>query len=234
MPSITLDIDPHDVLGVAEGATLREIRDAYRRKAKVLHPDIGGEAWAFRILSQAYESLSAARISLAAWNEFAARPTAARVVRPEPEPQEAEEFVHTVVQDVALDPARVVDVEKLWVRRDTGGVWLLRDSQSPDRFLSCSFNLTWPSEPHENKTRAIDDPRPILEALTAAFVELQTLSNAMSSSSQTDDGRFSAWLSYPNLNRATVAFRELHRTLRARGFTVRSWTRDLTIPRERR
>lgn len=234
VPSITLDIDPHDVLGLAEGASLQEIRDAYRRKAKLLHPDAGGEAWAFRILSQAYENLSAARISRAAWAEFAARPTAARVVPREPEPHETEESVHAGVQDVVLDPARVVDIEKLWVRRDVGGVWLLRDRQSPERFLSCSLNVTWPSEPHETEALAIADRGAVLEALSEVFAELESQSGATSSNAQTEDGRFSGWLSYPDLNRAAVAFRELHRALRARGFGVRSWTRDLTIPREPR
>lgn len=234
MPSITLEIDPHDVLGVAEGATLNEIRDAYRRKAKSHHPDAGGEPWAFRILVQAYENLSAARMSRVAWAEFAARPTAARVMPREHETDEVEETVRAGVQDVVVDPARVVDVEKLWVRREVSGVWLLRDALGSDRFLSCTLNVTWPSEEHEAEARALDDPAPLLEDLADVFTQMQSLSGAVSANSQREDGHFSGWLSYPSLNKATIAFRELHHALRTRGFSVRSWTRDLTIPNDRR
>ncbi|MDR3636324.1 MAG: J domain-containing protein [Isosphaeraceae bacterium] len=234
MTSFTLEIDPYDVLGVAEGANLEEIREAYRRKAKLHHPDAGGETWAFRILVQAYENLSAARVSRVAWAEFAARPTAARVVPPEHESDDVEETVRAGAQDVVLDPARVVDVEKLWVRRDVGGVWLLRDALGNDRFLSCSLNVTWPSEAHGDEARSVADPAGIVQELTDVFSEMQSLSGATSSNSQTEEERFSGWLSYPSLNKATIAFRELHHALRSRGFSVRSWTRDLTIPRERR
>ncbi len=53
MPLFTFEIDPHRILGVTPQATLAEIRDAYRQKAKVHHPDAGGEDWAFRIVVQA-------------------------------------------------------------------------------------------------------------------------------------------------------------------------------------
>src|SRR5260370_22689059 len=73
--TLSIQIDPHAVLGVAPGATLNEIRDAYRRKAKQHHPDVGGEEWAFRILSQSYEVLSTARVVQATQAEFRARPS---------------------------------------------------------------------------------------------------------------------------------------------------------------
>ena len=233
MPSITVEIDPHDVLGVAEGATLEEIREAYRRKAKTHHPDAGGETWAFRILAKAYEQLSAARVSRVAWAEFATRPTARRVDIPEADAEETEETIRPGAQDMVLDPVRVVDVEKLWVRREAGGVWLLRDAHGSDRFLSCSLNITWPSEAHEQEARAVEDPMPLLQDLAEVFSQMQALSGATTANHQIDDDRFSGWLSYPSLNKATIAFRELHHALRSRGFSVRSWTRDLTIPHDR-
>src|SRR5436305_13257104 len=66
LSSLSFDIDPHTVLGVPESASLEQIRDAYRRKSKLLHPDAGGEEWAFRVLVQSYETLSTARVRRAA------------------------------------------------------------------------------------------------------------------------------------------------------------------------
>ena len=51
--------DYYKILGVSRTATIAEIRRAYRKKAKILHPDITGEdSKAFRELVAAYEVLS--------------------------------------------------------------------------------------------------------------------------------------------------------------------------------
>ncbi|MBA3825424.1 MAG: DnaJ domain-containing protein [Ktedonobacterales bacterium] len=41
-------------LGIAQGATKREIKNAYRRQARKLHPDAGGDDAAFKRLHEAY------------------------------------------------------------------------------------------------------------------------------------------------------------------------------------
>ncbi|MBA2373650.1 MAG: J domain-containing protein, partial [Chloroflexi bacterium] len=53
------DLDPYRTLGLAQGATLDEVRRAYRRLAKEHHPDSGGEAALPRFLAiqGAYEQL---------------------------------------------------------------------------------------------------------------------------------------------------------------------------------
>ncbi|HEX5691525.1 MAG TPA: J domain-containing protein, partial [Roseiflexaceae bacterium] len=44
------------VLGVSWPCTSADIKQSYRRKARVLHPDAGGDAAAFAELQAAYES----------------------------------------------------------------------------------------------------------------------------------------------------------------------------------
>lgn len=53
----SFSLDPRTVLGVGPEATLEEIHDAYRAKSKKHHPDLGGDEWAFRMVTRAYEVL---------------------------------------------------------------------------------------------------------------------------------------------------------------------------------
>ena len=52
--------DYYKILGVSQNATSEEIRQAYRQKAKILHPDVNSNPDAklsFQILSEAYQVL---------------------------------------------------------------------------------------------------------------------------------------------------------------------------------
>ena len=51
--------DPYRVLGVSPAATAAEIKAAYRSLVKQHHPDVGGEAEAFRRVNDAYQLLMA-------------------------------------------------------------------------------------------------------------------------------------------------------------------------------
>jgi hypothetical protein len=51
-------IDYYELLGVARDASSSEIRSAYRALAKAMHPDTGGTAGAFRLLREAYDTLT--------------------------------------------------------------------------------------------------------------------------------------------------------------------------------
>ena len=42
-------------LGLRQGSTAQQVRQAYRHKARALHPDAGGDAAAFIALRSAYE-----------------------------------------------------------------------------------------------------------------------------------------------------------------------------------
>ena len=51
-------MDPYKVLNIDRDATPDQIRKAYRSAAKKHHPDMGGEAWIFQQVQEAYESLT--------------------------------------------------------------------------------------------------------------------------------------------------------------------------------
>jgi curved DNA-binding protein CbpA len=46
------------ILGVAPDAEVKQIKAAYRRRVKTLHPDYGGDARPFLDLQEAYSVLS--------------------------------------------------------------------------------------------------------------------------------------------------------------------------------
>jgi hypothetical protein len=49
------------MLGLAPSASWDEVEKAYRKKAKVHHPDLGGDADTMRALNEAYERLKRSR-----------------------------------------------------------------------------------------------------------------------------------------------------------------------------
>ena len=54
---MSVSFNPFDVVGVASGASLEEIKAAFRSRALTLHPDKGGDPEKFRRLQEAYEIL---------------------------------------------------------------------------------------------------------------------------------------------------------------------------------
>jgi hypothetical protein len=229
MPSLSLQIDPNEVLGIAPGATLREIREAYHRKAKAFHPDAGGEEWAFRVLVWAYESLSTERVARATRAEFDTRgPRRAATV-------DEAEAVYPNSGDAPGDPHRVVEVEKLWIRTDPGHDWMFLGGGNDDRFfLSCSLNIHWPASAAGEPAGEIPDADATLGRLAEVVKETGARTRTVSSSFNVEDQRFYGWLSYSNVNQAWEAFQVLRESLHARGFTLKQWTRDLTVPRQGR
>lgn len=51
-------VDYYDLLGVSPQASPAEVKAAYRRLAKTLHPDAGGSSALFRLVTEAYDALS--------------------------------------------------------------------------------------------------------------------------------------------------------------------------------
>jgi hypothetical protein len=52
------EVDYYEVLGIGREATPAELKTAYRRLAKTMHPDTGGTVGTFRLLREAYDTLS--------------------------------------------------------------------------------------------------------------------------------------------------------------------------------
>jgi hypothetical protein len=238
----SFEIDPHQVLGIGPQASLEEIRDAYRNKAKKYHPDKGGEDWSFRILSQAYEMLSSQRVLRATRVEPppAQAPDAARAARPRPE--RGAESVHAGIHDRGVDPARMVAVELLCVRYlwdDAEYLWLTQAAPDADRFLSCNLNITWPDRGPTNPAAAAQDAAPIstpdspaiTTTLQEIFDHLIITTRVVASRSRVQEDRFAGWLSYSNFDRAWKCVNTLHELARSRGLGLRQWSRDLFIPR---
>ncbi len=48
----------YEILEVSDDATLAEIKAAYRRLAPQVHPDLGGSKALFRLVQEAYETLT--------------------------------------------------------------------------------------------------------------------------------------------------------------------------------
>lgn len=121
--------DPHEVLGVPRTAQVREIRRAYRERARALHPDASGTdetAEAFHQATLAYQELCAGAndpdavpvpVTVVAPGADAARTIEPEeLVRPTPlvaEPLVAERWRRTESQDLAPDLAVEEDLELL-------------------------------------------------------------------------------------------------------------------------
>ncbi|MBV8382650.1 MAG: hypothetical protein JOZ63_08585, partial [Planctomycetaceae bacterium] len=203
------------------------------QKAKRLHPDAGGEAWAFRVLVQAYEALCTARVARAVRSEEASHaPPPAEERRKEPRfTRDTAETAWLGHADDLDDPRRVVDVEKLWVRYEVDHIWLLQGDAHESRFVSCCLNITWPSSlvQRRDEDHDVGDlPREVGEV----FDEMCLVTRVVSSRSQVEDGRFAGWLSYASAGLANTALAKLRELLHRRGLGIRPWNRDLIIPRE--
>ncbi len=232
MSLLSFEIDPNKVLGVTADASLEQIRDAYRQKAKIYHPDAGGEEWAFRILSQAYELLCSARVVRAAHIE-SPRPTARSAPRP-PRREPSAETVHAGLHDKHVNPSHIVAVEHLCVRYlwdQASYLWLGQGVPEERRFLSCSLNLSWPDALRPDRDDPIPEHAAILEALVEIFDALIISTRVVNSRSSVEDDRFSGWLSYAGFDGSSKALQILHDSLRSRGLGLRQWSRDLFIPR---
>jgi len=242
MAAHSYPLDPHDILGLAPGAPLDAIRDAYREQAKRYHPDHGGDAWAFRVVAWAYQTLGTARVvgraseemSRAAGPAPAPGPGAAAAPRPGPVPtaDAADGRVRRGYRDKDADPERTVEVELLLLRFEVTDPMELLSRPAEDRLLSCSLNVCWPSRSATAPPPEVAGPA--LHFLAEAFDAAATAgrSRPISARSHVDGGRFAGWLSFPTVARAEAAFETFHAELNRRGLFVAQSIRDIFVPRD--
>lgn len=222
-------LDPGEVLGVPPGATMEQIREAYRAKSKRHHPDVGGDEWAFRVVARSYELLCTARVMGRASAEMAGAGAAgaARAAGG----ARADRQVRTGVQDPGPSPERVVGVEMLLIRYDLDGAAALLLERPEERNLSCTLNVAWPRPGIGPVAPA--EAEAIRRDLDRAFRQAARATGPIGSSGEWDEaGRFAGWLSFPTAVKADEAFHMLHRLLKQHRLGVMETIRDVTIPRE--
>jgi len=232
-------LDPREILGVGGDASLQEIRDSYRDKAKRYHPDHGGDEWVFRVVCHAYEILSTARVAGRVSGDGASHappPPPRPHVDPMRPPTAADatkraERTKVGIHDTTSDPAKLVDVELFVLRYAITDPMQALLSSAEDRTLSCTLNLAWPGKGFADVVNpAAEDS--ILPIVAEVFEPLARKTRALDSRGRVEDSRFAGWLSYPSLAKANEALEVLHKAFLARGLGIYQWTREMTVPRD--
>lgn len=238
-PAITygFEIDPSGILGVSTSASLEEIREAYRHKARKHHPDHGGDEWAFRIVVRAYEIMSTARVAGRVVQEARKGSDPPRSAPPgnsahfEKAAAGDSEWLRPGRRDPWVEPPRLVDVEILSLRFEIADPTDLLLIPASERNLSCSLSLTWTAPPPGPWGERHPDAPLARKLLTDTFKALPARTQATSSWSHSEEAKFEGWLSYPTSAAAHKAFQILHDDLNGCGLGVNQWTRELIIPR---
>jgi DnaJ domain len=124
-----------------------------------------------------------------------------------------------------------VSVEIVWTRHEQKDAGRFSASQeADDPTLSVCMVISWP--PHDLVDRAAEFPSSgeTLQTLIELFGHLRTGGWVVAARSRIEDGRFVAWLSYPDVLTASDAFLFVRETLQNRGLVPTLQTRDVLIP----
>lgn len=105
-------MNPYEVLGVPETATIEEVTQAYRNRARRYHPDAGGDAWAFKRLEDAYEEIMRRHQGEREPNEAAKEPPARTT--PTASPDNSSTGGETTKSDLNWTAVSVVVVAVAW------------------------------------------------------------------------------------------------------------------------
>ena len=107
---------------------------------------------------------------------------------------------------------------------------MLSTQEGDDATLSVCLVISWP--PHELVDRAAEftSTGETLRSLIDLFESLRAQKPVIAARSRIEDGQFVGWLSYVDVLTAQDAFLFLRDTFRARGLTVKLYTRDERVP----
>jgi hypothetical protein len=256
----SFQFEPDAILGVAPGSSLREIRDAYHQKSLKHHPDKGGDEWAFRMVTRAYEILSTARVVDRADEEDRRPPR----VRPEGQPTTdvppratwTGGFGPTSAKP-GLDPdamlnikgwggparshagespdevSKIVAAELLILRFELEATLDLFTRSPEDRNLSCSLHVCWPVIELAERALVIPDAPRILKKIGDAFKIKGVRKHALKKKSTIENGRFEGWLTYPTAVMASEALDAFREALAHDGLGLEKQVREMAIPRPR-
>jgi hypothetical protein len=249
------EIDPRDVLGVNSESSLAEIHEAFRAKSKKHHPDVGGDEWAFRVVTRSYEILSSQRVMRRVKLDHDDMPPT-RTTRPEPSAREqprakaatassgsgthrvargpdgmAEEWVRPGVEDLQVASSKIVDIELFTLRFELASPLDFLESPQ-NRNLSCCLTATWPSPELADFDVESKEAQMTLKILAKVFSTMPKKTRATGELSRVTDGRFIGWMNYPTAIQAYQAFETLHEALLARGLGARQRSREMFLARE--
>jgi hypothetical protein len=233
--NFAMQFDPYEVLGIDRSASLAEIRDAYRARTKTHHPDVGGSAWAFRVLTRSYEIVSTARVMGRAGEESARAEAAPRPAStngpetPSSKVASGEGRTRAGAVDSRVEPSHRVAVEMLLLRYQIDDPSDLFSGEASDRNLSCNLNIQWPA-PGEAAEDV--DRRPLMASLARAVEKMIRDVPPVSQKISPSDSRFGAWLSYASAVDADRAFQTLRAAIRPAGLGVEETIREISIPRD--
>lgn len=248
-----LSFDPFEILGVSSRDSLESLREAYRSKARRHHPDTGGEDWSFRVVKTAYEILSEARVLGRAAEELT-RPRNAgpgetvfrsEPVREEPtvspsesnpfvrpETETAGERVRPGVRDKLDDPSKLVDVELFIVRFELEDVVELLTVSAERRNLSCSLQLNWPGRDWREAHPGQRAEPTLSLAVAEVFDSLAAQYPSAAAHAKPSAERFSGWLSFPTVAKASDAVKTLRTLLHDRGLGLVQTIREAEVARD--
>ena len=258
----SFQFEPNVILGLSANSSLRQIRDAYHQKSLKHHPDKGGDEWAFRLVTRAYEILSTARvIDRASEEDLRPRPRASQATtRPEspppPRPSWAEGFKPSAAKAAAdadaainvkgwggphrshvgespLEAARIVSAELLILRFELEAPLDLFARSAEDRNLSCSLRASWPVAELADQVLVVPDAAKILKKVVEAFKAKGLRKHALKKKATVEQGRFEGWLTYPTAVMASEALEAFREALVQEGLELEKQVREMAIPRPR-